>query len=48
MVLLIHCERELGLLASQMTVPVESYFKNVVIRNSVFTIHLIILFSVYI
>jgi hypothetical protein len=32
-VLFIDCERELGLLASQMTVPVEGYFKDFVIRN---------------
>jgi len=46
-VLFIDCERELGLLASQMIVPVEGYFKDFIIRNSVFIIHLIILFSFY-
>lgn len=46
--LLIDCERELGLLASQMTVPVKSYFKDFIIRNSTFIIYLIIFFSFYI
>lgn len=47
-VLLIDCERELDLLASQMTLSLESYFKDFIIRNSIFIIHLIMLFSFYI